>query len=457
MLCGVLTLIRTNRGFGALCAARTVSFLGDTLSLVALLLYVADKTGQALAVAALLLVGDVLPALLGPLAGALSDRYDLRRIMIGCELAQVGLTVLLALWLPSLPVLLVLVAARAVAGQAFTPASRTAVGRLVELAALPGANAALGLGTNGAEALGPLLAAVLLPLLGVRGVLLLDAGTFAVSALLLACLPALRRAGASSTAADGAGGGGAAGVLEAKAGLGRATRDGLAYLLRARVARAVVLGSVAVVACNSIDDVALVFLNRDVLGGGDSAIAVLLSAVGIGLLAGYWLLGRPALSRLSGGTASGTAAGAADGGAMAGAMTRAVAGRLAVLMLGGWAVSSAGNLLTGLSWAVAVAFGLQAVRGLGIAAMDVGGTTLLQRTVPAAMQGRVFGAFNGAIVVAAGLSYAGGALLLDATSARATFLIAGGGGLIATVATAVALRSLVRSRVPGGGGETPRR
>ncbi|WP_445186529.1 MFS transporter [Pseudonocardia sp. Cha107L01] len=442
----MFTLIRTNRDFGALCTARTVSFLGDTLSLVALLLYVADQTGQALAVAALLLVGDVLPALLGPLAGALADRYDLRRIMIGCELAQVGLTVLLALWLPSLPVLLVLVAARALAAQVFAPASRTAVGRLVEPAALPGANAALGLGTNGAEALGPLLAAVLLPLLGVRGVLLLDAGTFAVSALLLARLPALRRAGAA--VGDGAGG-----ALEAPAGLGRATRDGLAYLLRARVARAVVLGTFAVVACNGIDDVALVFLNRDVLGGGDSAIAVLLSAVGIGLLAGYWLLGRPALSPLSGGAASGTAGGAgADGGA---AMTRAATGRLAVLMLGGWAVSSAGNLLTGLSWAVAVAFGLQAVRGLGIAGMDVGGTTLLQRAVPAAMQGRVFGAFNGAIGVAAGLSYAGGALLLDATSARATFLIAGGGGLIATVATAVALRSLVRSRVPGGSEEPP--
>jgi MFS family permease len=414
-------------------------------------------------VAALLLVGDVLPALLGPLAGALADRYDLRRIMIGCELAQVGLTVLLALWLPSLPVLLVLVAARALAAQVFAPASRTAVGRLVEPAALPGANAALGLGTNGAEALGPLLAAVLLPLLGVRGVLLLDAGTFAVSALLLARLPALRRAGAAD--GDGAGGDGAGGVLEAPAGLGRATRDGLAYLLRARVARAVVLGTFAVVACNGIDDVALVFLNRDVLGGGDSAIAVLLSAVGIGLLAGYWLLGRPALSRLSGGAADGAASGgavdgSADGGAMTAeatraAMTRAATGRLAVLMLGGWAVSSAGNLLTGLSWAVVVAFGLQAVRGLGIAAMDVGGTTLLQRAVPAAMQGRVFGAFNGAIGVAAGLSYAGGALLLDATSARTTFLIAGGGGLIATVATAVALRSLVRSRVPGGSEEPP--
>jgi MFS family permease len=437
MLCTVLALIRANRDFGALCTARTVSFLGDTLSLVALLLYVADQTGQALAVAALLLVGDVLPALLGPLAGALADRFDLRRIMISCELAQVGLTVLLALWLPSsLPVLLVLVAARALAAQVFAPASRTAVGRIIEPDSLPGANAALGLGTNGAEALGPLLAAGLLPLLGVRGVLLVDAATFLVSALLIARLPALNRSQPDSLPAGRADGGsphaGGAPTGAAPTGLGRATRDGLAYLLRAKVARAVVLGTFAVVACNGIDDVALVFLSRDNLGGGDSAIAVLLSAVGIGLLIGYWLLGRPALSRLSGPSAT----------------------RMAALMLGGWAVSSAGNLLTGLSWAVAVAFGLQAVRGLGIAAMDVGGTTLLQREVPAGLQGRVFGAFNAAVGVAAGISYAGGALLLDATSARTTFVIAGAGGLIATAATALALRSRAR-KVPGGSEEPP--
>jgi MFS family permease len=437
MLCTVLALIRANRDFGALCTARTVSFLGDTLSLVALLLYVADQTGQALAVAALLLVGDVLPALLGPLAGALSDRFDLRRIMIGCELSQVGLTVLLALWLPSsLPVLLVLVAARALAAQVFAPASRTAVGRLVEPDSLPGANAALGLGTNGAEALGPLLAAGLLPLLGVRGVLLVDAATFLVSALLIARLPARRRG--EPAGADGGGMGvgridsGGVDSGAAPAGLGRATRAGLAYLLRAKVARAVVLGTFAVVACNGIDDVALVFLSRDNLGGGVSTIAVLLSAVGIGLLIGYWLLGRPALSRL-------------------GAPSVA---RMAVFMLGGWAVSSAGNLLTGLSWAVAVAFGLQAVRGLGIAAMDVGGTTLLQREVPAGLQGRVFGAFNGAVGVAAGISYAGGALLLDATSARTTFVIAGVGGLMATAATALALRSRTQ-KVPGSSEEPP--
>jgi len=75
-----------------------------------------------------------------------------------------------------------------------------------------------------------------------------------------------------------------------------------------------------------------------------------------------------------------------------------------MLLVGGFAVSSVGNLLTGLAWAVAVAFALQTVRGLGIAAMDVASNTLLQRLVPDHLLGRVFGNLYGAIGVAAGLS-----------------------------------------------------
>ena len=48
---GSLALLRANRPLRLLWTARTVSFLGDSLSLVALMLYVADATGAALAVA----------------------------------------------------------------------------------------------------------------------------------------------------------------------------------------------------------------------------------------------------------------------------------------------------------------------------------------------------------------------------------------------------------------------
>jgi MFS family permease len=394
---GSLRLLGANRPFRLLWSARTVSFVGDSLGLVALILHVAGTTGQALAVALLLLAGDFAPALGGPLAGTLADRLDRRRVMVGCELAQGALVVATALWLPSLPLLLVLVGLRAGAGQVFQAASRAAVPAVVPGRDLDRANAAIGAGTNGSEALGPLLAALLLPVLDVRGVLLVDAATFGVSTVLLGLLPAM----------PGAGPGGQGGRPSFLAD----TWTGLRYLGGEATLRAVALGYFAIVACNGIDDVALVFLATDTLGAGDAAVGLLLAAVGIGLLAGYALLARTG-ARVP----------------------------MPALLLAGFAVSSAGNLLTGLAWAVAAAFAVQAVRGLGIAALDVAATTLVQRTVPSHLLGRVFGSLFGAIGVAAALAYLLGGLLLDRTTPRVAFVAAGTAGLLATGITALALR-----------------
>src|SRR5258708_6887987 len=108
-------VLRRHPAFRALFVARCVSYAGDALSMVALMLQVAATTGQALAVAALLLAGDFVPSLLAPLAGALADRIDRRRLMIGCELAQGLLVGLIALSLPPVVPLVALVAARAIA------------------------------------------------------------------------------------------------------------------------------------------------------------------------------------------------------------------------------------------------------------------------------------------------------------------------------------------------------
>jgi hypothetical protein len=63
------------------------------------------------------------------------------------------------------------------------------------------------------------------------------------------------------------------------------------------------------------------------------------------------------------------------------------------------------------------------------------------------MLGRVFGNLYGAIGVAAALSYVGGGLLLDATNAPATFIIAGAGGTLATLIAALTLpRTLAHNR-----------
>lgn len=392
---GAWQLLRENRSLRALFTARVVSYAGDSLSLVALMLHVADTTGQAAAVAVLLLVGDFGPALLGPLTGAVSDRFDLRRVMIVCEVAQGVLVLLIALALPPLPLLLVLVGLRAVAAQVFQPASRTAVPAMVPGRDLETANSVIGFGSHGAEAFGPLIAAALLPFLGIRGVLLVDAASFLLSAAVLL------RTGPMPPAprADGTG---SSLFADAKVGLG--------HILRTPAVRVIALGFCAVVLLNGVDDVALVLLARDTLRSGDASVGLLLGAVGIGLLIGYALLTRWS-ARLA----------------------------MPVLLVAGFAVSSGGNLLTGLAWSVAAAFTVQAVRGLGLAGMDIASATLLQRTVPAGMLGRVFGNFYGAVGVAAALSYVGGGLLLDATDAPTTLVIAGGGGLVVTALVAVSL------------------
>jgi MFS family permease len=390
----MIRLLRANPGFRALWSARTVSDAGDSVGLVALMLHVATSAGQAIAVSLLLLVVDFVPSLLGPFTGAVSDRFDRRRVMIACELVQGLLVLLVALTLPALPLLLALVGVRAIAGQVFQPASRAVVPALVPDRDLPAANSAIGFGTNGGEAIGPLIAAALFPLIGIRGVLLFDAATFLLAAGLLR---AVRPVGQVSP--------------PGRESLFHEARTGLRYLASHRVVRIVVLGFAGVVAFNGIDDVALVLLAKQTFAASDSAVGVLLAAVGIGLLAGYALLSR------FGGAAPAV-----------------------VLLLAGFAVSSLGNLLTGLAWAVAAAFVLQAVRGLGIAAMDIGANTMLQRTVAPGMQGRVFGNLYGLVGVAAALSYIGGGVLLDATSAPVTFLVAGGGGMLVTLAAAVGLR-----------------
>ncbi|NNH73083.1 MFS transporter [Nocardia uniformis] len=400
----MLHLLRGNRPLSALFAARIVSYAGDSMSLVALMLHVANTTGQGLAVALLLLVGDFVPSLFSPIAGAISDRFDRRRVMIWCELVQAALVGLIALSLPPLPLLLALVAARSIAANIFMPASRSSIPALVDGKDLATANSVIGFGSNAAEAFGPLLAAAMLPFLGIRGVLFVDAASFLLSALVLLALrpmPPERTGGEPESL-----------LAQAKTGLG--------YILRTPVIRIIALGFCAVVACNGVDDVALVMLAKDTLRSGDSSVGLLLGAVGIGLLFGYALLGRYD-TRLS----------------------------MAALLIGGFFVSSAGNLLTGLAWSVAAAFTVQAVRGIGIAGMDIASSTMLQRIVPAGMLGRVFGNLYGAIGVAAAASYIGGGLLLDATDAPTTLVIAGTGGIIVTgVVAAVLPRALRRHQSP---------
>jgi MFS family permease len=390
-------LLRESVAFRRLWLSRFVSFVGDSLALVSLILYVAEHTNEGFAVAGLLLAGDFAPTLLAPWTGALADRTDMRRLMITCEVLQGVAVVAMAVSLRWLAVVFVLVVARSILAATIGPAARSGVSRIVDDADLESANAVLGFGTFGFEAVGAALAAVLVPIIGTRGALLVDAGTFVLSALVLVGLPALPP---SVDALD----------ATRVASWHRDAIEGVRELFADRLVRTVVIGFGLFVVFIGMDDVALAFLGRNVLHSGSTGTALLYAGSGVGLFFGFLVA------------------------------TKFHAWAPLTLFAGGLAVTAAGNLLTGLAWATYAACAMQVVRGLGVSAVDVGVSTLLQRKVPAERLGRTFANLFGVIGLAAGLSYFAGGLLLHVTSPRVVLVIAGLGGFAAAVWTGAVAR-----------------
>jgi MFS family permease len=82
----------------------------------------------------------------------------------------------------------------------------------------------------------------------------------------------------------------------------------------------------------------------------------------------------------------------------------------------------------------------QAVGGFGNGLENIAADTLIQQAVPREMLGRVFGLVTTAAFGGSTLAYAAGGPLLDLSSPRAVFLIAGAGILAVTAYLWFALR-----------------
>lgn len=86
---GSIALLRSNKQLRLLFIAQVVSYMGDWFAYVAITGRVQDLTGSNFLVS-LLSVLEMLPYfLMSPLAGAVADRFDRRRIIIVTSLAQV--------------------------------------------------------------------------------------------------------------------------------------------------------------------------------------------------------------------------------------------------------------------------------------------------------------------------------------------------------------------------------
>jgi MFS family permease len=392
-------LLRLSPTFRRLWLARTFSNVGDGVAFVALVLLVHNRDKTGLAVGSLLLV-QAIPRFFGPVAGTAADRVEQRALMIGCDLTNAALFGAIALWTPSLPILLLLAGASSCVDTLFSPAGRSALPALVPRDDLLQANAWLATSFNLQLALGPMIGGAIVLALGTSGALAANTATFLISAVLLSRLPPLRS------------------VDENQRGFIATGTEGLRYAWQTPVVRVVILALFFAVTFAAMDNVALVFLVQDTLGGGPLAFGLLSAAYGVGMVA-----------------------------ASAGLSLRTLRISAGMIFLLGWFFSGIGILLAGIAPVLIVVGIGQVVAGWGNGAENVGVETLIQRIVPRPLLGRTFGVASTAAFGGSTLAYAVSGFLLDVTSPRAVFVIGGSGVLAVTLFLAVFVRQRLTEEI----------
>ncbi len=179
-----------HRPFLLLWGAGGVSSLGDHFFLIALMWFTFAATRSSLEVAAIAVVSQVTYVVVGPAAGVWADRWDRRRTLIVCDLVRAGVlgAFVVITWRGgfSFPLALGAMFLVEATGRFFGPSRAAYLTTLVDPESLVTANGLMS-GTTQATGLGgQAVAGVVITALGAVAGILIDAVSFALSALSLA-------------------------------------------------------------------------------------------------------------------------------------------------------------------------------------------------------------------------------------------------------------------------------
>ncbi len=178
-----------HRDFRLFWIGQSLSDVGDGIITVGIALYVIELTGSATDVG-FVLTAQALPlVLLVPLGGVWADRLPRDRVMIATNVARFVLHGLLAVLIfagsPAVWVIVVIEAAFGSAEAFARPAGTALLAQTVPEDEIQEANALMSVSTCVAEFAGPALATALVLGVGAGSAFAVDAGTFAIAALLL--------------------------------------------------------------------------------------------------------------------------------------------------------------------------------------------------------------------------------------------------------------------------------
>jgi MFS family permease len=402
--------------FRRLLSALAVSQVGDWLYNLTLVVLVFDRTHSALW-AGLTTAARVVPVVvLGPLGGVLADRFDRRRLMIACDLARMGLMVLLAAVAAArLPIALapVIAAAATAAAAPYMPCVAAVTPRVVADADLPGANAARSAVSGVSIILGPALGGVLLFLGSSAIAFVLNALTFGLSAL---AVLAIHDRGAFAPRRSAQGQAARGQVAERQAGLMSEMAQGVTALRAHPVAMQLIGADIMCSFLYGTQTVLLLLVSRQV-GLGAQGYGYLFAALGAGGLAGTTLAGRASRSSRP----------------------------RQVLVAALTAVGLPTLLLAATRWPAAAVV-LAGLTGLGALLVEILTETTLQRTLDEDVFGRAYG-----LALPASLA---GIVAGSAVAPVLASLLGTSGALVATGGAVLAYALLI---LPGGNVRDERR
>jgi MFS family permease len=195
----VLAVLRHNRDFRTLWLAQVVSYAGDWFATVALLGLVRDESGSDLLTALVFVVQSLPVFFASPFAGPVADRFDRRKVLIGCSVLQVLAAggFLLAhhgIWIAfAAQTVITTVSAF------FAPASQAALPNLVDDEDLPAASALMSATWGAMLAVGAGLGGVFTDLFGRTAAFVADGVSFAVVIVLVLAVRRPMRAAAKPT------------------------------------------------------------------------------------------------------------------------------------------------------------------------------------------------------------------------------------------------------------------
>jgi MFS family permease len=373
--------------------ANAQSTIGSGAAIVALMVLAYDRMHSAWAVS-LVLLADFLPSMvLGPVFGAAADRWSRRTCAIVADIVRAAAFVGIGL-VDSFAATVVLAMIAGVGTALFSPAVLAALPTLAgpergaAVTSLYGATRDIG------RTLGPLLAAIGFPLIGADNLMIVNGATFAISALAIALIPF------GAGVADGE-----------RRSLMQEAREGLTLTWQIAGVNVVVWASTLVIVFAAMVNVGELLLARNELGADAAGFAVLMVAMGLGVVSGS-LLG-------------------ARGGPLRDLKARYLAGILLV-----------GASLLGLAAAPNYATGLIAffALGLGNGVVNVHERLIFHAAVPARLMGRAFAVLDAVGGWGFAAAFIGAGALIAAFGTRTMFAIAGAGALTVWVLATLSLR-----------------